>query len=331
VTVLVTGGSGFVGSYVVRDLLRAGHRVLVYDATTRGNAVQSLLREEPQDGALTMAQGAITDGWLLLRLCQQFAVDRIVHLASPLTQDVARNPPLGIRDVCEGTATIFEVARSCRVRRIVWASSVAVFGQASAYPGGPIANDAAHRPLSLYGSCKSLCETMATLYRTADGIDSIGLRLTVVYGAGRLRGYMSFPSHIVRDVVLGRPVTIPFGDQALNWQYVEDVSAMVLTVLDSAAPSSTSIFNTSGDLRTFREAADVLHRLAPTARIHVNPGVDDGLLDIPMDFDDTVFRQQYEYTPAFSLERGLHATFEEYQHLVSYSQTNPTAALETSL
>jgi nucleoside-diphosphate-sugar epimerase len=313
--VLVTGGAGFVGAHVARDLLVRGERVVIYDAAPNGNALDGVLAAAALDGRderLVVVRGAITDAWRLLRLCEEQAVGRIVHLASPLTQDVTADPPSGMRDICQGTAGVFEAARACGIRRVVWASSVAVFGSRERHPDAPIPNAAPHAPDSLYGSCKSLCEQLGATYRERFGLDSIGLRLTVVYGPGRLRGYMSFPSEMIRRAAEGRPIEVPVADLAINWQYVEDVAALMVQALD-APPLTGDAFNTSGDVRTFRAAAEVLAGLAPAAQItfHDEPR-DIGettLLGAPAAFDDRELREQLGWAPAYSLEDGVARSF----------------------
>ena len=199
---------------------------------------------------------------------------------------------------------------------MVWASSVAVFGARSEYTAGPIANDATHRPGTLYGSSKSLCEQMARTYREHRGVDSIGLRLTVVYGPGRLRGYMTFPSDLIRRVAVGEEVQVPIADQELNWQYVEDVASLMVHCLDAPTPEDVA-FNTWGDVRTFREAGEILQHLAPEASITFSEiASDDGqraLQQAPAAFDDSELRSQLGYAPAFTLERGVTAAFDAFQ------------------
>jgi UDP-glucose 4-epimerase len=313
--VLVTGGAGFVGAYVVRDLLAQGKEVVVYDAAVSSNTLDMVLRDADARDDVRLVQGRVTDGWRMLRACREHRVDSIVHLASPLTQDVAANPPVGIEDVCSGTATIFETASAAGIERVVWASSIAVFGPVSSYGPDPIADDAAHEPESLYGSCKSLCERMAATYHQQDGTLSAGLRLTVVYGPGRLRGYMTFPSEFIRQVALGEPAELPFGDQLVNWQYVEDVAVMFTAALDAPLTGAVAM-NTFGEARTFRAAADALQRLVPDARIAVRPGTfadDAGRSDTPTLYDDRVLRGLLGFEPRFPFERGIEATYRGYR------------------
>ena len=314
VTVLVTGGAGFVGAYVTRALLGLGHRVVVYDSRPDRNALDLILSTRPGTD-LIVEGGEITDGRRLLRLCARHDVELAVHLASPLTQDVTDNPTAGIRDVCLGTATMLEVARRADLRRLVWASSVAVFGPQSAYPPGPLANDAWHRPVSLYGSCKSLCEDLARQAFAADGLDTVGLRLSVVYGAGRLRGYMSYPSHVIRRVATGEPVVVEFGRQRLHWQYVEEVADMTICALRSPHGGEGRSYNTSGDPRTWAAAAAVLRRIRPDASNEVADGLDPTLDGVVEDYDDTEFRTRYGYQPSWPLERGVTATVEAYRRI----------------
>jgi nucleoside-diphosphate-sugar epimerase len=318
VAVLVTGGAGFVGSYVVRDLLASGERVVVYDRALDGNALDLLLVGESARSGVVLAEGPIADGSRLLALCRDEAVDRIVHLASPLTQDVAADPRGGIRDICDGTAAVFEAAAATGAQKVVWASSVAVFGARRHYPPGPIANDAAHRPENLYGSCKSLCERMAIDYRDSLGVDSIGLRLSVVYGPGRRRGYMSFPSQLIRQAALGLPVEVPIAGQQMNWQYVEEVAAMVIAAL--AAPATTSVaFNTCGDPRSFRDASQILNRVAPDAAITlVEAATDEAQLalgEIAFEYDASELSEQVGYNLRFPLEVGIERSVAAFRRL----------------
>jgi nucleoside-diphosphate-sugar epimerase len=331
--VLVLGGAGFVGAYVVRRLLDCGERVLVYDAAPGGNSLTRVFGEydaEQPSSRLTIERGTLTDAWRLLRTCERHGVDRIVHLASPLTQDVAEDASSGVRDICLGTAAVFEIARALRVRRVVWTSSVAVFGGRRDYPAGAIANDAPHRPDSLYGSCKSLCERMALDYRDRHDVDSIGLRLTVVYGPGRLRGYMSFPSELIRYAAAGLPLEVPLADVAMNWQYVEDVASCVVHALDVARPRDL-VFNTSGEVRTFREAAEVLGGLAPgldmTFLTEPRDDAERQLTEAPSQFDDALLREQLGWEPAFSLERGVSASFAAFARRSGDAAPQPEALL----
>jgi len=317
-SVLVTGGAGFVGAYVVRDLLRAKERVLVYDIAPKGNALDLVLRDGARTDSLRVESGSVTDSWRLQRLCEDEKVDRIVHLASPLTQDVLLDPIGGIRDICEGTAGIFEVARVLGAKRVAWASSVAVFGSRRHYPDGPIANDAPHRPENLYGSCKSLCERMALDYRETYGVDNVALRLSVVYGPARLRGYMTFPSDIIRSAALGLPVKIPISQQAVHWQYVEEVSAMFVAAL-AREQTPTVAYNTCGDVATFARAAKLLAALAPNVEMTVSEEASEvaqeALRQAPFEYDDSAFRQAFGYQMQFPLERGLELSYAEFQHM----------------
>src|SRR5262249_44972550 len=207
--------------YVVRDLLRTGAGAVILDNTIARNAIESVLDDEDRE-RLRVVAGHLTDAWRLLRLCERHEVDRVVHLASPLTSSVRGSPVAGLSAMCLGTANVLEVARALELRRVVWASSMAVFGRLS---GGPLADDAPRRPESLYGSGRVCCEDTAAPDRAAAGVDSIGLRFPVLYGPFRLRGWgASFGQDAdpIRAAVLGRPIAVHDPELRLDWLYVED-------------------------------------------------------------------------------------------------------------
>jgi nucleoside-diphosphate-sugar epimerase len=319
-TVLVTGGAGFIGAYVTRALLARGIRVVVYDTQPDGNVLGMLLPEAaPERAGIVKEAGEIIDGRRLLELCRRHAVEAAVHLASPLTQEVTANPMAGIRDICTGTATLFSVAREARLRRVVWASSVAVFGPKSGYGPGPLPDDACHRPPNLYGSCKSLCENLVRRAYQNDGVDSVGLRLSVVYGAGRVRGYMSYPSHLMREAACGRPVHVAYGPQRLHWQHVDEVAAMVATSLLADRPGEGRTFNGIGDSRTWREAAEALRLARPALSVTIGEEHDPALTDVVEDYDATAFARHYGYALGWPLERGVQDTLDTYARMDTLS------------
>lgn len=313
-TVLVTGGAGFIGAYVTRRLLDAGARVVVYDLQPSGN-VLDLLMPDHQAGPNppTLERGEITDAFRLMALCRTHAVDAIVHLASPLTMDVVANPLSGLRDICMGTHAVFATAREAGVKRVVWASSVAVFGAADEYPPGPLSESAFHHPPNLYGASKSLCETMARQMAETDGLDIVGLRLSVVYGAGRRRGYMTYPSALMRDAALGDAVTIRFGDQKLHWQYVEEVADMTVAALTAPRRGEGQVYNAFGDCRSWRDAGRILAALRPELRIDMRDEIDEALAGTVEDYRTEAFVRDYGLERNWPLERGIAHILKTYR------------------
>ena len=119
---------------------------------------------------------------------------------------------------------------------------MAVFGSPEDYHFQPIDNDAPHFPKFIYGACKSLNERYATHYFNEYGVDTIGLRFTAVYGVGRTRGMSSFSTKLIENVALGHPAVVPFGDDTIDWQYVEDVSRSIVMSC-TCPPTKTHAFS----------------------------------------------------------------------------------------
>jgi nucleoside-diphosphate-sugar epimerase len=318
--VLVTGGAGFVGSYVVRDLLREGARVVLVDNAPTHNVFDSVLGEADR-GDLRIEEGDVTDAWRLLRICERHGVDRVVHLASPLTSAIRASPVAGLSVACLGTANIFEAARVLGLRRVVWASSIAVFGPLG---DAPLGNGAPRRPESLYGSAKVLCEDLAAAYRSDAGVDSIGLRLSVLYGPWRLRGWgpsFGTDSDPIRSAMLGQPIAVHDPELRLDWLYVEDAAALVARALEVPTPID-HVFNTSGEPATRREFAERIAEVVPSSVVVVEDGQDSTRppSDGPI-FDDSALRSQIGYPTHHTLHEGIEATVAVYDQPASQSES----------
>ncbi len=306
---LITGGMGCIGSYVIRDLLNAGEKITVYDFAPDFTIPKMVLTAEQLE-QFTFVQGDITDLPHVLRTVQEHEIDRIIHLASWQVPACNANPPQALKIVCEGTINMFEAARIFGLKRVVWASSVAVFGSPEDYNYQQIKNDAPHFPKFIYGACKSTNERYAAHYFDHYGVDTIGLRFTAVYGVGRTRGMSSFSTQMIEAVALEQSYVSPFGDDAIDWQYVEDVSRSI--VMSCTCPTTrTRVFNVKGGIRPVKEGVAYLEKLMPDAQITLEPGV----FGISWDYDATPIAQEVRFTPKYTMEQGILKTLNRFREL----------------
>ena len=145
---------------------------------------------------------------------------------------------------CDGTVNIFEVARKLNIKKVVFASSIAVFGPQERYAEEYIPNDAPHFPSSVYGATKSFGEACGRFYFSAHGLDTVAIRLPHIYGLGRTRGIgrQVDDELFIKPVLLGVPGRVPFGDDVHNWLYVEDAARALVTAAWAGTTKTTSVY-----------------------------------------------------------------------------------------
>ena len=300
-TVLVTGGTGFIGSFVAADLLEHGHDVVAYDVSTDTSILEKL--DVADD--VTVARGDVTDPTDVVRTVKKTDTTRIVHLAALLTT-TARQQPRGAIDVnITGTNNVFEAARTLddQVDRVAWASSAAVFAPPANYDGGWVTEDDLVYPDTLYGATKEYNEHQARVYHEEFGLDHVALRPTVAYGPYRETGGSAFLANIVEKPALGEPFSVEYGDQVIDWQYVEDIAqAFRLAAFADEADLSRRVYNVRGEVATIREAVETVQAIVPDADLSVS---DEGELPWTQRLDMTAIQDDLGYEPAYDLETGF--------------------------
>ena len=267
--VLVTGGAGFIGSHTVDRLVGLGHRVVVLDNLSTGKRANLA-----QHGALSFAAGSpvelviadVSHG-LFAPLAAITAVHgpiaRIVHLAAQVSVvHSLANPLVDVQVNYVGTVQVLEYARATAVKKVVFASSAAVYGETATVP---VIEDAPCRPLSPYGVDKLASELMLRAYATTHGVASTPLRFFNVYGprqdpSSPYSGVISIFADRARS---GRGITI-FGDgqQTRDFVYVGDVARAVVTAALTDGGEGTPMNVGTGGETSVRALAETVVALA---------------------------------------------------------------------
>jgi len=300
-TVLVTGGTGFIGSYVAQDLVEEGHDVVGYDLSTDTRILEKLDIAEDVE----VVRGDITDPTSVIRAVRKSGATHIVHLAALLT-NLARDNPRGAAEVnIMGTNNVFEAARALddRVERVAWASSAAVYAPPENYEGDWVDEEDLVYPDTLYGATKEYNEHQAKVYFEDHDVSHVGLRPTVAYGPYRETGGSAFLANVVEKPAVGESFSVEYGDQVIDWQYVEDIAqAFRKAAFAPEEDLSQRIYNVRGEVATIREAAEAVRSIMPDADIEVS---DEGELPWTQMLDMTDAQEDLGYEPEFDLEAGF--------------------------
>jgi UDP-glucose 4-epimerase len=289
-SVLVTGGSGFLGRYVVERLTFAGERVVSYNRDPAGS----------MDPAVVCEQGELYDVGRLVRVCHQHAVDRIIHTAAMSHPEVSIEMPVATFAAnADGTLHVFEAARLARIARIVNFSSEAVFGD---HPG-PVDEDTEFDPDTPYAVSKVTVELLARVYNRRYGLDIVSLRPTELYGPGNRMP--SVVHEVARAAADGRPLRLPAGgDQRFDLVHVRDV-ALATELAMRLEGRRRDVFNVcAGTQCTLAEVGQTIGQLVPDAEIEVGPGAFPGRYQ-QGPWDPSIAARELGYRARSDLRRGL--------------------------
>lgn len=229
---LVTGGAGFVGSYIVEQLIAAGAaRVVVIDDFTRGRLEN--LKSMTGHPALDVITGDICDAALVRSACA--GTDFVFHQAALRITQCAEDPVRAVKVMVEGTQNVLEAAVREHCVKVVLASSASVYGEPEQLPireADPFNNR------TIYGAAKIANEQMARAYAEMYGMRYLALRPFNVYGP-RMDAFGVYTEVMIRWLErLGRgnaPLIFGDGSQTMDFVYVADVARANLLAATSEA------------------------------------------------------------------------------------------------
>jgi len=305
VTILITGGSGLIGTYITKELLTRREEIVVYD-----------LKPPADETGISFVNGTVTDKERLVNTCKKYAVDKVVHLAALLQFGCEQRPSDAIEINVLGTLNLLEVARRLNIKRFVFASSGAVYG--------PIENDMIEtspifQGISLYGATKHLCEILGSRYQELYGISFIALRYLGVYGPGEVSSPgMAEVFKRIESSISGKDVVITEAgpNEKRHFTFVKDAACAAALALEAPLEDSR-VFNIAGGddcYVTFQEFYQTIKKLCPSAGnvLFQGKGQNRGRVDI------SAARAELSYQPRYTLEMGIQEDIDYWQtHKVS--------------
>jgi len=265
--VLVTGGAGYIGSVVAAELLKAGHRVLVYDDLSRGHR-----RAAPKGAELIVADTA--DRAALDRVFMTHPVDAVMHFAALIEAgESMKNPAAFFRNNTANALTLLEAMLAHGVKKFVFSSTAALFGNPDR---SPIEDDDPLRPTNVYGESKLMVERMLAWFNSVHGLRYASLRYFNAAGAMSAdHGEDHQPeSHLIPLVlkvalgqiehvnILGADYPTPDGTCVRDYIHVLDLASAHLLALDALEHRDRLIYNLgNGQGFSVREVIEVARKV----------------------------------------------------------------------
>jgi len=287
---MVIGGTGFIGSHLVRTLAGKGYDVVTFSPSGNTARLGDVARR------VRVERGSIVELPDILHAIKGHSVRRIAYLA-------AESPPWtplnATRTMILGFLNVLEASRIMDIERLVWASSYSQIGPPELYRGR-VDEDSPVRPMDPHGVSYVANELAADFYGENYGLDVLGMRLGLVFGPGRdRRNFMDVLVDLFEGAASGKPVRVPGGDSVWVLQYVKE-SANAMAFGMDVDRHHRRAYNTCDEALSLRQLADIVRELVPGARIEVEPG--GRTVRAPVDAGR--IREELGYRPRYTVRDG---------------------------
>lgn len=300
---LVTGGAGFIGSHIVKELVRQGQHVTVLDNLS-GGKLENL---QPVKDKITFIKADICDFPALLSAFH--GVDYVLHHAALISVAESMAKPQETAQInVQGTVNVLEAAKQCGVKRVVFASSAAVYGTR---PDLPYKETTPVDCQSPYAWSKQVGAELCQLYTKAYGLEAVALRYFNVFGTGQNpnSAYAAVIAKFMQLAAENKPLGIDWdGLQSRDFVSVKDVVQANLLAAMKGIPGE--IYNVaSGRTYTLLELADTIEKVSGRKLERVSRPKRPG--DVHESSADISKIQGLGYKPTVTLEEGLRAMWAE--------------------
>ena len=291
--IIIFGGCGFLGSWIVRAFFKKGYSVSVFDLKIQKELLSYFIGEDINE--IKFIQGDITNYDQVQEVTNN--MDHVINLAGLMTPDCSSNPILGAKVNLLGSINVFEALKKNNIKFLVYASSAGVFGQKDHYYPFPETH---------YGAYKLAVEGVARAYFNEAGISSVGIRPYVIYGPGREVGGTAGVTLACKAAKQGDSYTVNFLGKA-GFVFVEDVADLVeMSIVEM--PSGALTFNINGITADVSDFINLIKKNIPQSDITIKGNSLSVVNEIRGNEPSKTFKK-FKYT---SLEDGIKRTIDFY-------------------
>ena len=297
--ILVTGSGGCIAAWVMKDLLDAGADVVGFDLSESRHRA-GLVMTDAEIGRIAWETGDIADGARLRDVAERHRVSAIIHLAALQVPFCKADPVAGAKVNVLGTVNVLETTRALGLKRLTYASSIAIQGMGENSPW----------LATLYGAHKACCEAMAQVYWQDWQVPSIGIRPGVVYGPARDQGMSAAPTVAMLAAVARAPYTVPYTGP-FPFLYVREAAAAFVQAV-SEDREGAPVFDLNGVASTIETVLDLVREAEPQAEVSSRGAP----FPFPAELSDAPLGSYLGSYRKWELAAGVRETMQHFRRLV---------------
>jgi len=310
-SILVTGGTGFIGAQVIRLLLERGQKdIVAFDINPSTKLLDDVVDR------IEVVRGDLGNFSHVLNAVKTFRPSVIYHLGGMLSVPSDADHAASFRANAMGTFHVLEAARLFQIPKVLFSSTLATYG--ADIREGVIDDYTLQRPELFYGCTKVFCELMGRFYKRKFGLDFRGIRYPSIVGPGvRTPGVVQYTSWMIEECFKGKPFTVYVKPETrCPVMYYKDAARAILMLGDAPVENIKMINYVvagAGPIASAQELVDLVREKIPGAQITFEPDPQlQPILDkLLMPIDDSVARQEWGWTPEFDQERIVEDFIEE--------------------
>lgn len=305
---LITGGMGFIGTYLAHALLAKGEDVILFDVITSSPLIKDIKNK------IKIVQGDLASWAEVLEVVKQYKIDGIYHTGALLSASAEEKPITAYNVNAGGTFNVLEAARLFNVKRVVYTSTIASYGLGL----HTVNEDTIQMPISMYGVTKVFCERLGEYYYRKFGVDFRAVRLPSVIGPGRGGGGASaYSTLMISEPALKKPYTVYVEeDVIMPLLYIKDAIDGLLRLYDADnAKLKRRVYCIAGFSPTAKEIYAAVKKALPNADIQFKP--DRELTEIvrswPKYLEETKALEEWGWKTKFHLKETVEDFIKEVQ------------------
>ena len=314
-SILITGGAGFIGAEVIRLLLERGEKdIFVFSRSP------NLQRLDELADQVELLRGDVGVYSHVLNAVKAAKPDTIYHLGAMLSIPSDADPASSFQTNAAGTFHVLEAARLFDVRQVIFASSISVYSRD--IEGDEIDDITLQRPALFYGATKSFGENMGHFFKRKYGLDFRGVRYPSIVGPGvRSPGVVQFTSWMIEESAMGRPFTVVVSPEIqIPILYVKEAARGTVELAHAPFESIvTGMYNIDG-IHPTPSAGDIAAAVKaqiPDSQITFDPDPElDALRSALKPLNDDRAREEWGWKPEYKIDRMV-------RELIAELKANP--------